>query len=750
MKKHKKGLPALLFLFSLACALPTQAATGWQQDSAGQWFYMETEKKVTNQWVSWPDGSLRFVGGNGLIVTKNWVSYENERYYVKEDGIRYENEWFGIESVPARPDIKPSTTWYYAGPDGKILRDGWYELDGKYYYFYPGGNSPKKSSFKLGDDRYYADENGARYQNGWFSITNTNADGIVYTYYYYANSNGTLLTDGWHLLDGKTYYFDVNGISPRKNWVNIGDYRYYVDENGVKQQGGWFTITGVSGNGQTYTNWYYADPENGLIKRWGWNEIDGKWSYFDNNGLSYRNRWYTDAEKNRYYMDSDGIMQSNGWFKISAANASTGVVTENWYYADENGSVLKNGYHVIEGKKYYFDANGTMYKSRWMTGNNGTKRYLSESGALYENRWFSIEGTKADDTDNTKWYYAGEEGKVRMDGWYTIDGKEYHFNAGGDMSTGWLSDGDTSNIFYCGDDGARLYGWQWLEIPDQWLEDSEVVSAFVSDHGKQEAYFYFSPATGKKKRCISGTYKDLEIDGATYCFDTYGIMQTGWLKVKTANPAVKGYKYYVPDSSVKGYQLGQLVENDWMKVTGPPEETGTGQAEYFYFGSKGEPVCAAPDQYLIKKIQEKRYAFDMNGNARHGLLEIAGDFYYFGTESGKRAGVTGKCMLKDGAGNGKEVFCFNSSGKGVTGIRDGYFYYKGRLQRADAALKYEVFEIPDYGKRLVNSSGKVMKGTHVKDADGQEWIVDASGVITKYGSFFVASIIEPEPVDYDS
>ncbi|MFR3754404.1 MAG: hypothetical protein ACLTW9_22930 [Enterocloster sp.] len=61
-----------------------------------------------------------------------------DRYRVKEDGTRYENEWFSVTSNPSLPSGKPSTDWYYAGADGKILVNGWHELEGRYYYFYHG------------------------------------------------------------------------------------------------------------------------------------------------------------------------------------------------------------------------------------------------------------------------------------------------------------------------------------------------------------------------------------------------------------------------------------------------------------------------------------------------------------------------------------------------------------------------------------------------------------------------------------
>ena len=82
-------------------AMPVYGADGWQQDTAQQWFYMEHDKKVVNRWVTWADGTPRYLGGNGLIVTNNWVNAGGDRYRVKEDGSRYENEWFSVTSNPS-------------------------------------------------------------------------------------------------------------------------------------------------------------------------------------------------------------------------------------------------------------------------------------------------------------------------------------------------------------------------------------------------------------------------------------------------------------------------------------------------------------------------------------------------------------------------------------------------------------------------------------------------------------------------
>lgn len=742
--KRKKGIHSVLPIavaLALLSTVPALAADGWKQNNDGQWVYYQNDKKATNRWVQWGDGSWRFVDGSGKVAVSRWITYEGNRYYVGADGRRYENEWFSIDSVPKNPLAAITTSWYYAGADGKILKDGWHNINGKNYYFYGGGNSPKKTFLNLDGYRYYVDETGARQENGWFSLSGINSKGTPYTNWYYAVPGGALLCGGWAELNGNYYYFDKNGNSPRKNWVNVEDNRYYVNEEGIRMHG-WFTINGVNSNGQSYENLYFATPE-GVLFRGGWADFDGNRYYFDANGLCYRKRWYVDGEQKRYYLDANGILQRNGWFKISNTNASTGVVTENWYYADETGSVVKGGYYDLDGNRYYFDANGTMYKKRWLTTEKGGKQYFGPDGSMYRNCWFGIDGTRADGTTYTNWYYAGENGTIYKNGWITVDGKEYYLKSGGNMATGWLDD----DKYYLGEDGAKLHGWQQIEIDDDWISDNENVADHVAKYGKT-GWFYFSPESGKKKEASSGACENIKIDGITYGFDTYGILQQGWVRVKGMSPALKGYRYYYPEQGNDSFRLGQLVSGAWLKTGLPDKIDGPNQEEWHYFLPTGEPVCAAAGKYVVREIDGKEYAFDMYGNARYGLIEINGEFYYFGAEDGDRSKVSGKCtIVEDWSGEAAE-YCFTGAGKGVTGIEDGYFYYKGKLQKANKYTKYEVFNVPGKGHRLINSSGKVVKGRKVTDGDGCKWTVSSSGAITQYGSDEVAELEAPEAVEY--
>ena len=402
----------------------------------------------------------------------------------------------------------------------------------------------------------------------------------------------------------------------------------------------------------------------------------------------------------------------------------------------------------MEGKRYYFDANGLNYRKRWLTEESGKKRYIGDEGYLYQDQWFVISGLDSRNSDYNNWYYAGKDGYVRMDGWFKIDGQHYCFNTSGVMRTGWLTetaddDDDEYSYYYCGEDGARVTGWQWLEIPEGWMDNSDVAD-YVQDHG-QYAYFYFSKSSGNKKRSSSGK-KEVKVDGVTYCFDEKGIMYPGWVKLTSTTPEIKGYRYfYQPESEQdKTFIQGERAEGTWLKIDGPADLNSSGQKEWYYFDQSGKPKCGNENSYAVEKIRDSYYVFEMYGAAQYGLIEVNGDFYYCGGPDGNRKCITGKTMLNDGIGAARSQYYFDLKGKGITGIKDGAFYYKGRLQKADSSARYEVFDIPGEGKRLVNSSGKIMKNTKVTDGNDQKWVLGSGGKILTYGSDEVAEILAPE------
>ena len=209
-------------------------------------------------------------------------------------------------------------------------------------------------------------------------------------------------------------------------------------------------------------------------------------------------------------------------------------------------------------------------------------------------------------------------------------------------------------------------GWQQLEIPESWSDDNEVVSSYIGKYG-DEAYFYFEPNGGRKKYRKSDTYSEIMVDGLKYCVDAKGIIQKEWSRKKGTSSAIKGYRYYMPEAS-ESYVEGQRAENQWVKVAGPEDLDGSIEETLYYFNSEGEPTYASGNNFLIKNIDGKRYAFDKYGRALYGFLEIEGDIYYFGTENDRSISI-GRGMIDDGFDKRRSEYYFDSKVKGVTVIK---------------------------------------------------------------------------------
>ena len=81
---------------------------------------------------------------------KNGTS--GERYYIDENGVQLENQWFSVTSTPKEPHVKPSTAWY-------AVRDGVVTIDG---------------------NKYYITAETGKQSGGWFSIERLNAKNEPY------------------------------------------------------------------------------------------------------------------------------------------------------------------------------------------------------------------------------------------------------------------------------------------------------------------------------------------------------------------------------------------------------------------------------------------------------------------------------------------------------------------------------------------------------------------------------------------
>ncbi|MGN0371948.1 MAG: cell wall-binding protein [Enterocloster sp.] len=419
-------------------------------------------------------------------------------------------------------------------------------------------------------------------------------------------------------------------------------------------------------------------------------------------------------------------MLSLGTATISAMAAEGWAQSGNsWVYYDANGNrVYSEWKKGADNQWRYLDGDGTMATNTWVESDY----YVDSNGIMLTDKWLKL----TDDDGKYEWYYFGSSGKKIDDTWKKIDDQWYHFDDDGRMELGWILD----NMYYTGNDGIMRTGWQKLVPPDDYDDyENKVVPGYDSgisgDDGKY--WFYFS-SNGKKyvPGDSSGEeYGVRKVDGIYYCFDEDGIMQTGWKKVRDgSDDSIENYMYFGSDGKAK---IG------WYSIQPPDEIDGYDEdVEWFYFSNNGKPKASDSDRLSVSdivKLDGKSYLFNELGNPVYGLKKVylgSGEdnwtAFYFGTRD-KSCAQKGKIKVEEDDGN-TSTFYFSDNGRGYTGVKDNYLYYKGKLQQATDGQKYVCYRV-DGHNYVVNSSGKVMKSTSVKNSDGVKFTTNSSGVLTE-------------------
>ena len=228
-----------------------------------------------------------------------------------------------------------------------------------------------------------------------------------------------------------------------------------------------------------------------------------------------------------------GVADATGIAKYLGVSKEKGTWVEDsngWKYK-EGGKYVTNSWKDIDGKRYYFDANGYRVTG-WQT--IGGKKYFFMPEGYMMTGWISFGSTK---------YYLGTDGVMRT-GWQTINGKKYFFMPEGYMMTGWISFGQTR--YYLMPDGHMLTGWcSFGSTKYYFASDGKMVRGWQTISGKK---YYFNTdgimQTGWQT-----------IDGKKYFFMPEGYMMTGWISFGKT-------RYYLDKNGVM--QTGwQFISNTW-------------------------------------------------------------------------------------------------------------------------------------------------------------------------------------------
>lgn len=343
----------------------------------GKWYYYSEGNPYTG-WV----GSYYI--SHGVMCTNTYIEGNNADYYVDHEGVYQRNSWVKI------PGFEGEYGWRYAGTDGKILKNVWvgdYYIDRSGYMVSNGiVDTGYYGLCKFADDGKFI---GYAKKSGWNKVGDK---------WYYVDSNGSLLK-GRQVIGGKTYYFNEWNYEMYAN-TTVYDHEYvFVGSDGtVSKANGWQL--------GKYGEWYYL--ENGIPKT-GWLNYGGKRYYLSpSTSTGYRGVLDEDTgERECYFFDQDGAVcePNDGWFSVKSDGQTY------WYYI-KNGEPVRNGWY--NGHCFYWD--GEMITGSIWTGADEIYVY-DDNGYLLKNGWHKLYGV---------WYYTDAKGRAYT-GERKINGTKYWF-----------------------------------------------------------------------------------------------------------------------------------------------------------------------------------------------------------------------------------------------------------------------------------------------------------------------------------
>lgn len=435
MKKNSKKIAAVTMTGAVLLAAPiamnaapvlsaqtvdAAVKTGWVKES-GKWYFYKDGAKATG-WQEW-DGKRYYLNSDGTMKANEWmIDADGSIYYFRSWGGAYKScnvvingrsYTFGADSkMQGSQWIVKGGNWYLT-KDGKIAT-GWQEWQGSKYYLNSDGTM-RSNEWRLDDSgkiRYLCSWGGA-YKNRSAKINgrsytfNNNAD-VTNTQWIAMDGTWKLAKDGristgWQTWENNLYYLNSDGSMKANEAFTDGGKLYFFRSWGGAYKNCWYTSNGKK---------YYLHDNSAAYQN-EWLKADGKWYYFQSDSTMATNTWI-----DNYYVDASGV-----WIPNKEKPTDKWITSGNrkWYrHAD--GSYTKNDWELINGKYYRFDNEGWMVTG-WKKINDIWYYMDKTTGERYGEGWHWIDG---------KCYYMNANGKMAVDTW--IDG--YYVDASGK----WIKD----------------------------------------------------------------------------------------------------------------------------------------------------------------------------------------------------------------------------------------------------------------------------------------------------------------------
>lgn len=242
IRTNRKALTGAAYIVWATVQARTADATRFSNGKAGKapsFRYLRTtylESLDRNGWFL-RNGSWYYYEEG--VIQKGWISFNGERYYLNKDGVMVKNCWMGGKYLKS-DGAMAKNEWVdnyscYVGQDGKVIGDivfsttNWIQTSAGWRYKDANGKYVKNTWYPINHRMYYFDAAG-HLVTGWLTI-----DGKSY----YLNNAGTIETgkgarqSGWKKIGSSYYWFDKNGVMAKSQWVDRG--QYYVNAAGRRQ-----------------------------------------------------------------------------------------------------------------------------------------------------------------------------------------------------------------------------------------------------------------------------------------------------------------------------------------------------------------------------------------------------------------------------------------------------------------------------------------------------------------------------------
>ena len=592
------------------------------------------------------NGTKYFVAGESWF--RRFVTLEEGTYWIDVNGyVAYGNAHTVTDNVK-------DVTWYHFDETTGLMTglcNGFFDYRGELYYCDENGKT-FYGVIKTDRGLIYSATRGKVYVNMSCYVDSSTAqkDCALEIGKYRCDENGLIVGNGFAVIDGERYYF--NDYVRVKGFIKIGDDYYLFN----------------AGNGKMYcdaTMWVGANDYG----------VESGMHYFDADGKMFIPNLETGVKKiieenGKLYFTIDGVKMTNGLNEFEG----------NLYYSQTNGELVrgttiwasqKNGLIPELGYWRYFDENGKLLRTGFVTGGDGYVYYY-ENDALV--RGFTKIG-------NDYYMFNAGSGKLYRDAtmWvgansYGVETGMHYFAADGKMFVPNLETGVKKII----EENGKLY----------FTIDGVKMTNGLNEF---EGNLYYSLTSGELVRgaAIWASQKNGLIPelGHWRYFDESGkLLRTGFVT------GGDGYVYYYEnDALVRG--LSKIGDDYYMFNAGsgkmyrdatmwvPANDYGV-EIGMHYFDADGKMFIPNLETGVKKIIEEngKLYLTIDGVKMTNGLNELDGELYYSLTSgelvTGTAIWVSQKNGLIPELGNWRY---FDESGKlqrtGFVDAGDGYTYY---------------------------------------------------------------------------